>query len=108
MVRGEPPQAVALAHKHNRRASDGQSGLSKILALLARLLDPSFSESGGLFMGDLIIHLLRNAGDHLNTVLPQLLDALVRRMTIAKTSTYVSVSAFSTLMKSDLIGHGPL
>jgi len=61
-----------------------------VLALLARLLDPSFSESGGLFMGDLIIHLLRNAGSHLGAVLPSLLQALVSRIAIAQTPSYVS------------------
>jgi hypothetical protein len=76
-----------------RRDVDGQTGLDKVLALLARLLNPSFSESGGLFMGDLIIHLLRNAGSHLGAVLPSLLQALVARIAIAETPSYVSVSS---------------
>lgn len=71
--------------------SDGQTGLQKILALLAKLLDPSSSESAGLFMGDLILHLLRNAGDQLSLVLPDLLKALVNRVISAKTTTYTQV-----------------
>jgi hypothetical protein len=33
-----------------------------IFRLLGRLLEPSFSESGGIFVGDLIMHLFRKAG----------------------------------------------
>lgn len=77
-------------HLMQWRDTDGETGLDKVLALLARLLDPSFSESGGLFMGDLIIHLLRNAGGHLSAVLPQLLHALVSRIVVASTPSYIS------------------
>lgn len=62
-----------------------------MLQMLARLLEPSFSESGALFIGDLILHLLRNAGDHLASVLPALLKALVERILISKTTTFTQV-----------------
>ncbi|KAJ9099923.1 hypothetical protein QFC21_003928 [Naganishia friedmannii] len=70
------------------RDAQGQSGLERMLQMLARLLEPSFSESGALFIGDLILHLLRNAGEHLASVLPALLKALVERILISKTTTF--------------------
>ena len=52
----------------------------------------SQDESGGLQIGDLIIHLFRRAGDSVLPVLPQLLQAMVSRMTSAKTATFLQVS----------------
>jgi len=46
-------------------------------------------ESGGLVIGDLIIHLLRRAGESILPVLPELLQAMVGRMTSAKTATFL-------------------
>lgn len=66
--------------------------MDRILQMLARLLDPSSSESGALFIGDLILHLLRNAGEHLSSVLPGLLKALVERIFTSKTTTFTQVS----------------
>lgn len=65
--------------------------MDRILQLLARLLEPSFSESGALFIGDLILHLLRNVGDQLSSVLPALLKALVERILTSKTTTFTQV-----------------
>lgn len=70
-----------------------------ILAVIAQQLQ-SEDESGGLVIGDLIIHLLRRAGDAIVPVLPQLLQAMVGRMTTAKTATFVQVIGKRTL-------HGP-
>ena len=52
----------------------------------------SQDESGGLQIGDLIIHLFRRAGEAILSVLPQLLQAMVSRMTNAKTATFLQVS----------------
>ncbi|KAI5824132.1 ARM repeat-containing protein [Schizophyllum commune Tattone D] len=69
--------------------SDGnRGGLEHVLALIARILQ-SEDESGGLFIGDLIIHLLRNAGEAVLPVLPELLQAMVNRMLTAKTATFL-------------------
>ncbi|KAF8167572.1 armadillo-type protein [Crassisporium funariophilum] len=67
---------------------NGRSGLEGVLSLVARMLD-SQDESGGLQIGDLIIHLLRRAGEAVFPVLPQLLQAMVTRMTNAKTATFL-------------------
>lgn len=81
----------------------GQSGLHVVLSFIDRLLSPSESESSGLLIGDLIIHLLRNAGDQLLTLLPALLQAMVARLTTADTATFIQVlccSFFQTIILS--------
>jgi len=65
-----------------------QSGLASILNFVARLLQ-SQEESGGLFIGDLIIHLMRKAGEAVLPVLPELLQAMLLRMKTAKTATFI-------------------
>ncbi|KAG8968425.1 hypothetical protein FRC03_007367 [Tulasnella sp. 419] len=71
----------------------GEKGLNLVLKVVAKLLAPvtSESEAGGLFVGDMIVHLLRNAGEanELRVVLPELLTALAQRMETAKTSTFI-------------------
>ncbi|KAI0673956.1 ARM repeat-containing protein [Trametes maxima] len=66
----------------------GQSGLDGVLQVIAKQLQ-SEDESGGLVIGDLIIHLLRRAGEAVLPVLPQLLQAMVTRMQTAKTATFL-------------------
>ncbi|KAJ6520160.1 armadillo-type protein [Mycena sanguinolenta] len=66
----------------------GRSGLDCVLSLIAKSLENQ-DESGGLVIGDLIIHLLRRAGESVLPVLPQLLQAMVGRMTTAKTATFL-------------------
>ncbi|TDL19426.1 ARM repeat-containing protein [Rickenella mellea] len=66
----------------------GQSGIDHVLAVIAKLLNNQ-DESGGLVIGDLIIHLLRRASSAVIPVLPELLQAMVRRMVTAKTATFV-------------------
>ncbi|KAA1471630.1 ARM repeat-containing protein [Dentipellis sp. KUC8613] len=68
--------------------ADGQTGLGSVLGVIARLLHNQ-DESGGLFVGDLIIHLLRRAGDAVLPVLPELLEAMLNRMATAKTATFL-------------------
>ncbi|KIM47710.1 hypothetical protein M413DRAFT_62252 [Hebeloma cylindrosporum] len=67
---------------------NGRSGLEWVLSLIAQILQ-SQDESGGLQIGDLIIHLLRKAGEGVLPVLPQLLQAMASRMTTAKTATFL-------------------
>ncbi|KAF5393539.1 hypothetical protein D9757_000551 [Collybiopsis confluens] len=70
------------------RDAPGQSGLEHVLRLVARILQ-SEDESAGLTIGELIIHLLRRAGESVLPVLPELLQAMVTRMLTAKTATFV-------------------
>ncbi|KAK7464422.1 hypothetical protein VKT23_006589 [Stygiomarasmius scandens] len=95
IVRKDHAQLVAW------RDSSGQSGLDYVLRLVARILQ-SEDESAGLTIGELIIHLLRRAGDAIVPVLPELLHAMVTRMTTAKTASFVQslVIPFTFLLNS--------
>lgn len=77
-----------------RTSSTGQTGLSLVLTLVARLLDPSASESGGIFVGDLVIHLLRKAGGAMGDILPGLLEAFVVRLASAETASFSQVRLY--------------
>ena len=59
-----------------------------MLTVIARLLQ-SQDESGGLVIGDLIIHLFRHAGESVLPVLPDLLQAMLVRMQTAQTATFL-------------------
>jgi hypothetical protein len=69
-----------------------RTGLQVLLSFVARLLSPDENEASGLLIGDLIIHLLRNAGDAVLPVLPDLLRAMVLRLTTADTATFTQVN----------------
>jgi hypothetical protein len=75
--------------------TNGRSGLDNVLTLVAKLLQ-SQDESGGLAIGDLIIHLFRRVGEAILPVLPDLLQAMVARMASAKTATFIQVGTIST------------
>ncbi|KAJ6609355.1 ARM repeat-containing protein [Mycena sp. CBHHK59/15] len=69
-------------------SDSGRSGLDCVLSLIAKSLENQ-DESGGLVIGELIIHLLRRAGESVLPVLPELLQAMIGRMTTAKTATFL-------------------
>ncbi|CCL98539.1 uncharacterized protein FIBRA_00538 [Fibroporia radiculosa] len=66
----------------------GQAGLDSVLAVIAKQMR-SQDESGGLAMGDMIIHLFRKAGEAVVPILPDLLQAMLGRMISAKTATFI-------------------
>ncbi|KZT44292.1 ARM repeat-containing protein [Sistotremastrum suecicum HHB10207 ss-3] len=68
--------------------ADGRTGLQRILGVIARLLEPSKDESGGLVVGDLIVQLIRQGGGSIKPLLPELIQAMVLRMPTAKTATF--------------------
>ena len=68
----------------------GRSGIENVLVIVGKMLQ-SQDESGGLAIGDLIIHLFRKSGEAILPVLPELLQAMVARMTSAKTATFIQV-----------------
>lgn len=61
-----------------------------MLAVIAKQLQGQ-DEAGGLVIGDLIIHLLRKAGQAILPVLPGLLQAMVARMPNVSTATFAQV-----------------
>ncbi|SPO21446.1 related to KAP114 - Member of the karyopherin-beta family, nuclear import [Ustilago trichophora] len=65
------------------------SSVGLMLQIIAKLLVPTDdSESGGLAVGDLIVALLRKAGDRIAHVLPELLNAMLQRLAAAQTATF--------------------
>lgn len=71
---------------------NARGGLEYVLTLVAKMLQSQDdAESGGLVIGDLIIHLFRRAGDAVLPVLPQLLHAMIIRMPSAKTAQFLQV-----------------
>jgi hypothetical protein len=81
-VRKDVGQLLSWTH------ADGQSGLLHVFTVIARLLQNQ-DESGGLVIGDLIIHLFRRAGEGVLPVLPDLLHAMLARMRTAQTATFL-------------------
>ncbi|ORX37597.1 armadillo-type protein [Kockovaella imperatae] len=69
--------------------SQGQNGISIIFGLLGRYLAPTFSESGGIFVGELIMHMFRKATSSIGPVLPDLLRVLATRLASAKMPSFV-------------------
>jgi hypothetical protein len=76
-----------------RQDPTGSNGITQIFNLLARFLSPTFSESGGIFVGELIMHLFRKAGGAIGPVLPDLLRAIVERLAVAKLPSFITVSS---------------
>lgn len=74
-----------------RHDVEGNNGIASIFGLLGRFLAPTFSESGGIFVGELIMHLFRKAGDAIGPVLPDLLRAVVTRLATATMPSFIQV-----------------
>lgn len=84
----------------HRQSGSGQTGLAALFDIIALVLRPGRSESASLFIGDLVLHVFRRAGDAILPILPELLQALLLRLTTAKTSTFTQslILPFAYLM----------
>ncbi|KAH9823821.1 armadillo-type protein [Melampsora americana] len=71
-----------------RSPIDQKSGIDHLVSCLAHVLDPQRADSAGLFVGDLILHLLRKSMDSIVGVLPDLLKTLASRLATARTATF--------------------
>jgi hypothetical protein len=69
--------------------AEGHNGIARIFGLLGRFLAPTFSETGGIFVGDLIMHLFRKAGPAIAPVLGDLLRAVVNRLSTALLPSFI-------------------
>ncbi|WRT69867.1 uncharacterized protein IL334_006858 [Kwoniella shivajii] len=69
--------------------AEGNNGIHSIFHLLSRFLAPTFSESGGIFVGELIMHLFRKAGSVMAPVLPDLLRVIVDRLVTAQLPSFI-------------------
>ncbi|EST06744.1 Importin-beta, N-terminal domain protein [Kalmanozyma brasiliensis GHG001] len=72
-----------------KESQNETASIDLMLQIIAKLLVPTNdSESGGLAVGDLVVALLRKAGDRIAHVLPDLLNAMVQRLATAQTATF--------------------
>jgi hypothetical protein len=78
-----------------RTGADDRTGMDQTLSLLARFLDPNFSESGAIFVGDCITHLFRKASQSIQPIMQPLVQTLVNRMVLAKMPSFIEVSLLS-------------
>ncbi|KAL9938131.1 hypothetical protein V8E36_002754 [Tilletia maclaganii] len=83
LIRKVPDQVLAW-----QDPSTNTPAINAILSVVARILSPAEAESGGLAVGDLLIALLRKAGNAVLPALPDLLQALVRRVADAQTASF--------------------
>ncbi|KAF9431329.1 hypothetical protein BGZ76_000457 [Entomortierella beljakovae] len=70
-------------------AASGKSGLELTIQFIAKLLDPSQTESAALFVGDLISKLIKKGGDLVSPILPDLLNAVALRLADAKLPSFI-------------------
>ncbi|KAI7889931.1 armadillo-type protein [Mucor mucedo] len=67
-------------HVMRWRDPSGKSGLDYVIHFIAKLLEPTGSDSDALFVGDLIVTLIQKVGHGISPVLPDLLTAVLRRL----------------------------
>ena len=72
--------------------TDGKmNGLDYIMKFIAKLLEPSLPESSSIFVGDLIVQLVRRSSNHMMPILSQLLTAIVHRLYGSKMPSFIQV-----------------
>ena len=69
----------------------GKSGLDYVIHFVARLLEPKNSASESLFVGDLIVNLIKKTGNNIASVLPELLNAVLIRLQNTDYQPFVQV-----------------
>ena len=83
--------------------NDGNvSGLDLLMKFIAKLLHESCSESASLYVGDLLIEIARKAGDRIHSVLPEVLKAVIYRLGVASTPSFIQtlVLVFAFFMQT--------
>lgn len=91
LVRKDFGQLAAWRSTGSYGSALGTDGIHALFNLLARFLAPTFSESGSVFVGELIMHLFRKAGPQMGPVLPDLARAVVQRLVGAKLPSFIQV-----------------
>ncbi|CAB4420248.1 unnamed protein product [Rhizophagus irregularis] len=83
--------------------TSGKTGLDYVIQYIAKALQPKESESAG-FLGDLVVKLIKKAGNRIVPVLPELLKAAATKLEGAKTATFIQslVMIFAHLMLNQL------
>ncbi|KAI3660052.1 hypothetical protein MP638_005330 [Amoeboaphelidium occidentale] len=83
-----------------------KTALDLFMIFLERALDPErTTESGALFIGDVVWKMVRVGGDSMNPILPSLVTAVIRRMEQSKTSSVIQslVIAVAQLILKDSV-----
>ncbi|KAG0356145.1 hypothetical protein BG005_004912 [Podila minutissima] len=70
-------------------AASGKTGLELIIQFIAKLLDPSQTESAALYVGDMISKLVMKGGDLVTPILPDLLNAVAQRLADAQLASFI-------------------
>ncbi|KAK3819975.1 MAG: armadillo-type protein [Benniella sp.] len=85
-----------------RDPTGGKNGMELIIQFIAKLLDPSQTESAALFVGDLISKLIKKGSDLVSPILPDLLNAVTLRLADAKLPSFIQplVMVFAQLCLS--------
>ncbi|KAG0276851.1 hypothetical protein BGZ95_006953 [Linnemannia exigua] len=72
-----------------RDAASGKTGLDLLIQFIAKLLDPSQTESAALFVGDLVAKLIKKGDNLVAPILPDLLRAVTIRLSDAKLPSFI-------------------
>lgn len=81
---------------------DGRNGMELLILAVARLLDPSWLDSASVNTGILILAIVQNFGSLLGDLLPQMLEATVKRLATAKSPALIEnfILVFSKLVST--------
>lgn len=77
-----------------RKTFPGNSGLSYVVQIISKLLDPKTSEFTATFVGRLVSILIARMGSQLGENLDLMLRAVLSKMQQAETLSVLQVSAF--------------
>ncbi|KAG0068374.1 hypothetical protein BGZ89_004825 [Linnemannia elongata] len=72
-----------------RDSASGKTGLDLLIQFIAKLLDPSQTESAALFVGDLVSKLITKGDNLVTPILPDLLRAVTIRLADAKLPSFI-------------------
>lgn len=86
----------------NWSSKDGRNGIELLILAVARLLDPTWLDSACVNTGILILAIVQNFGSLLGDLLPQMLDATVKRLATAKSPALIEnfILVFSKLVST--------
>ncbi|KAI8076801.1 armadillo-type protein [Halteromyces radiatus] len=84
------------------RDQSGKSGLDYVIHFVAKLLEPTGTESEALFVGDLIVTMIQKTGSSIAPVLPDLLNAVLVRLESTSYQPFIQslVLIFAQLINS--------
>ncbi|ORZ19612.1 armadillo-type protein [Absidia repens] len=84
------------------RDQSGKSGLDYVIHFVAKLLEPTGTESEALFVGDLIVTMIQKIGTDIAPVLPDLLNAVLVRLESTSYQPFIQslVLVFAQLINS--------